>query len=147
MTEFLKKAESWNEKFKLSTQMVRDIPPDTILTNGWNKRKLYIHLYGWDNEIIKYAEELRQSKPFHIILEESIDEYNQRFFEENEGLDFVAAEKQFLQKREQMLSVCEELLTKYPQNNKEFVGFFFLWEHDAHHLNQAGVDVSDLEGK
>ena len=68
MTEFLKKAESWNEKFKLSTQMVRDIPPDTILTNGWNKRKLYIHLYGWDNEIIKYAEELRQSKPFHIIL-------------------------------------------------------------------------------
>ena len=46
MTEFLKKAESWNEKFKLSTQMVRDIPPETILTNGWDKKKLYIHLYA-----------------------------------------------------------------------------------------------------
>ena len=36
MTEFLKKAESWYEKLKLSTQMVRDIPSDTILTNGWD---------------------------------------------------------------------------------------------------------------
>ncbi len=145
MNEFLKKAESWFEKLKITTQIVKDVSPDTILTNGWDMRKLYIHLYGWDNEFMKYAEELKQGKPFHVILEESIDEYNQRFFVENEGLDFAAAEKQFLQKRKQMISECEEILTKHPQNNKEFVGFFCLWEHDAHHLNQAGVDISDLQ--
>jgi len=145
MNEFLKKAESWFEKLKITTQIFKDVSPDTILTNGWDMRKLYIHLYGWDNEFMKYAEELKQGKPFHVILEESIDEYNQRFFVENEGLDFAAAEKQFLQKRKQMISECEEILTKHPQNNKEFVGFFCLWEHDAHHLNQAGADISDLQ--
>lgn len=145
MSEFLKKAESWNEKLKITTQMVKDIPPDTILTNGWDKKKLYVHLFGWDNEIMKYAKELRQGKPFNIILEETIDEYNQRFFDENEGLDFAASEKQFLQKRDHLLSVCGEILTKYPQNNKEFVGFFFLWKHDVHHLQQTGANVSDLE--
>lgn len=144
MNEFLNKAKSWFEKLKITTQMVKDVSPDTILTNGWNMRKLFIHLFCWDNEFIKYAEELKQEKPFQIILEESIDEYNQRFFDENEGLDFTAAEKQFLQKRKQMISECEEILTKHPQNNKEFVDFFCLWEHDAHHLQQAGVDISKL---
>ncbi|MCG3260827.1 MAG: hypothetical protein H7644_13825 [Candidatus Heimdallarchaeota archaeon] len=147
MNEFLKKAESWFEKLKTTTQMVKDVSPDTILTNGWDMRKLYIHLYGWDNEFLKYAEELKQGKLFHVILEVSIDEYNQRFFDENERLDFAAAEKQFLHKRKQMISECKEILAKYPQNNKEFTGFFFLWEHDAHHLQQAGADISNLREK
>lgn len=145
MAEFLKKAESWFEKLKITTKIIKDVSSDTILSNGWDMRELYIHLYSWDNEFLKYAEELKQGKPFHVILEESIDEYNQRFFVENEGLDFAAVEKQFLQKRKQMISECEEILTKHPQNNKEFVGFFCLWEHDVHHLNQAGADVSVLE--
>jgi len=147
MNEFLKKAGSWIDKLKTTTQMVKDIPPNTILANGWDKRKLYIHLYGWDKEFLEYAEELRQGKPFHVVLEEGIDGYNQRFFDENEELDLTAAEKQFLQIRDQMISVCEEILTKYPQNNKEFVGFFSLWSHDAHHLKQTGADVSELGEK
>lgn len=145
MDDFLKTAESWIEKLKITTQKVKVIPTDTILTNGWDKRKLYIHLFGWDKEMIEYAEELRQGKPFHPFFEEGTDVYNQRFFDENEGLDTSAAEDQFLKKRKEMISVYEEILTEYPQNNKEFVGFFSLWWHDVHHLKQAGVDVVKLE--
>ncbi len=147
MTDFLKQAESWLEKLKITTQMVKDVPAGTILTNGWDKRKLHIHLFSWDKEFIVYAKELRQGKPFHVVLKEGVDEYNQRFFDENEGLDDSTAEKQFLEIRDQMISVSVEILTKYPQNNKDFVGFFSLWSHDAHHLKQTGADVSELEEK
>ena len=143
--DLLKKAESWIEKLRITTKMVRTLPEDTVLTNGWDKRKLCIHLFGWDGEMINYAEELRQGKPFHMFFEEETDAYNQRFFDENVDVDLSQAEAQFLEKREEMVSVYEEILTKYPQDNKEFVGFFSLWWHDVHHLKQAGVDISELE--
>jgi hypothetical protein len=145
MNRFVEKAETWIEKLKITTELVEDLPKDVILTNSWDKRKLCIHLYGWDTEFIKWADILRKGEKFEVNLEEKTDEYNQRFFDENAELKAEEAEQQFLETRKEMIQVYEEILTKYPQDNKHFLGFFSLWWHDVHHLKQADVDVSDLE--
>ncbi len=147
MNELLEKAKSWTEKLKVTTKLVENLPTDVILSNSWDKRKLCIHLYGWDTEFIKWADILRRGDKFDVELEEKTDEYNQRFFDENAELNSKEAVQQFLKTRKEMIEVYEEILSKYPQDNKHFVGYFSLWWHDVHHLKQADVDVSELEEK
>ena len=95
MDKFVKKAESWIEKLRITTKLVEDLPKDVILSNSWDKRKLCIHLYGWDTEFIKWADILRKGDKFEVNLEEKTDEYNQRFFDENAELNSEEAEQKF----------------------------------------------------
>ena len=144
MNELINKAVSWIEKFKQTTILVKDLPSDIKLQNGWGKRELCIHLMGWDLELLRFAEELRKGNPFHYFFESKENEYNKKFFDDYKKLNPLEAEEKFTRTREKMIETYEEIVEKYPQNNKEFVGFFSLWWHDTHHLKQAGANIEEL---
>jgi len=88
---------------------------------------------------------MRKNVQFYAFYEEDGEAKNQQFFEETRELNLTEAIEKFNKIRQKLFEVYEEIIEKYPQDNKEFVGFFSIWWHDAHHLKQAGIDVSRLD--
>ncbi len=145
MDKILKTAVRWTDKLKTTTEMLNSLENDVKLPNGWGKRDLLLHLSGWDDEFIKFSEEMRKNVQFYAFYEEDGEAKNQQFFEETRELNLTEAIEKFNKIRQKLFEVYEEIIEKYPQDNKEFVGFFSIWWHDAHHLKQAGIDVSRLD--
>lgn len=138
-------AERWIEKLKITTNMLLELDDDVKLPNNWGKRELLIHLSGWDGEFINFASEMRKKIKFYPFYEENGEEKNHQFFQENHDLDLISSVKRFKVLRTDLVEVYEEVLNHFFQENREFVGFFSIWWHDAHHLKQAGCDISHLE--
>ena len=138
-------AKRWIAKLKITTDVLNDLTVDTVLPNGWTKRELLIHLSGWDDEFIQFADEMRKQKAFYAFYEEDGETKNQQFFEDNKDLGYEEVNIKFQKLRKKLIDVYQEIVEKYPQENKEFLGFFSIWWHDIHHLKQAGIDVSKLE--
>ena len=145
MDNVLTTAEIWIDKLRLTTNLILHLANDTKLPNGWGKRELLIHLTGWDEEFINFSEKMRQQVMFYEFYEDKGEEKNQQFLRDNEHLDLDSALLKFKKLREKLISVYEEILIDYPQDNEEFLGFFSIWWHDLHHLKQTGIDVSKLE--
>ena len=145
MSKIKETAARWIEKLRITTDMLLKLDNNMKLPNDWGKRELLIHLSGWDEEFINFASEMRKKTEFYPFYEEEGEKKNQQFFQENQDLDLVLSVERFETLRNDLISVYEEILDQYPQENKEFVGFFSIWWHDAHHLKQAGCDISHLE--
>ena len=145
MDEIIKTAERWAGKLDQTTQMLLGLEEETKLPNGWGKRELFVHLSGWDKEFIDFSEEMRKKVPFYPFYEYEGEAKNQQFLEESLKLSDKEVYTRFNQLRTQLKEIYQDIITNYPQKNKEFVGFFSIWWHDLHHLKQAGCDVTHLE--
>ena len=144
MEELRKKARSWIEKFKETTSLITNLNDDTTLPNGWTIREISIHLKGWDEEFIRFAEEIKQGEPYYAFYSGKHDRYNQTFFDKNHNLSLQQAKEDFHFTRKKMFDVYEDVIENYFQDDNKILGFFSLWWHDVHHLKQAGVDVEHL---
>ena len=145
MEEIIQTAERWIEKLKITTEMLLNLEDDTELPNGWTKREILIHLSGWDFEFIEFATEMRKNVKFYPFYEEEGEAKNQRFLQEAKDLSLEDVLEKFKLLRNQLIDVYHEIVEKYPQENREFLGFFSIWWHDAHHLKQADCDISHIE--
>ena len=146
MNDSKEKSKRWIEKLKLTTQLFLKLPDDIKLPNGWGKRELGIHLQGWDEEMIKIAEPLKQGKAFiwEDFCVDSPDSYNAKFLKRSKGKSAEEIITSFEKTRATMIKVYEDFLDNYFQEGKKHEDYFSLWWHDVHHLKQAEVDVEDL---
>lgn len=145
MDNVIETAARWINKLKLTTDKLSGLSEDTKLPNGWGKRELLIHLSGWDEEFIGFAKEMRKKVIFYAFYEEDGETKNQQFLEDSKDLDLNEANERFSKLRKELIDVYKEIINKYPQDNREFLGFFSIWWHDVHHLKQAGLEVSHLD--
>ena len=144
MEDLREKARSWIEKFQETTNLIANLDDDTTLPNGWTIREISIHFKGWDEEFIKFAEQIKQGEPYYAFYSGKHDRYNQTFFDKNHNLSLKQAKESFINTRKKIIEVYEDVLDYYFQDDKKILGFFSLWWHDTHHLKQAGVDVEHL---
>ncbi len=149
MNELIEQARNWTNKCRLTTDTFLDLPEDVQLTNGWGKRELAIHLEGWDVEMIKISEYLKEGKSFlwSEFFPEDLDvnEANQEFFDRNKDLSAIEAISKFKKTRKKLLNVYEDLIENYFRDDKTLVDYYSLWSHDVQHLKQAGVDTTEIE--
>ncbi|MCG3227189.1 MAG: hypothetical protein H7645_09730 [Candidatus Heimdallarchaeota archaeon] len=146
MDDSKEKAKRWIEKLKITTDLFLKLPADTKLPNGWGKREIGIHLQGWDEEMIKIAEPLKQGKAFiwEDFCADPPDSYNAKFLERSKGKSLEEVLTSFEQTRATIIKVYEDLLDNHFQEDKKHTDYFSLWWHDVHHLKLAGIDVDDL---
>ncbi|MCG3217011.1 MAG: ClbS/DfsB family four-helix bundle protein [Candidatus Heimdallarchaeota archaeon] len=144
MEELRQKAQSWIEKLQTTTKLIKELPEDLELPNGWSIREITIHLQGWDEEFIKFSEKIKKGEPYFAFFSGQHDRYNQKFFEKNHNISLEQAKKQFAITREEITSVYENIANNYLQDDNKMLGFFSLWWHDVHHLKQTGIDVEFL---
>jgi len=144
MEDLRNKTRSWIDKFQETTKLITKLHDDIIFPNGWTLREISIHLQGWDEEFIKFAEKIKQGEPYYAFYSGKHDRYNQTFFDKNHHLSLNQAKRSFIETREKMFVVYEDIIENYLQDDNKMLGFFSLWWHDAHHLKQAGVDVEHL---
>ncbi|MHA1225015.1 MAG: hypothetical protein ACTSSG_14930 [Candidatus Heimdallarchaeaceae archaeon] len=145
----VEKAKNWIEKLERTTQMFLSLPETVQLPNGWGRRELAIHFHGWDIEMMKIAEQLKQGRPFDwktfFPADFNVDEANQGFLDRFANFSEEKAIETFKEKRKQFIQICRDLVTNHFQDNENFLSFFSLWKHDVHHLKQAGVETKEIE--
>ena len=149
MKELVEQAKSWTNKLRLATKVFLDLPKDVKLTNGWGKRELAIHLEGWDVEMIKISDHLKEGKAFlwkdFFPEDMDIDEANQEIFDRCKELSAEEAIEKFKKTRNQLFDVYEDIIENHFQDDKRLLDYYSLWGHDVHHLKQAGVDTTEIE--
>ena len=149
MKELIEQAKNWTNKLRLATETFLDLSSDVKLTNGWGKRELALHLEGWDVEMIKISDHLKEGKAFlwseFFPKDLDIDDANQEILDRSKELSAKESIEKFKETRKQLLNIYEDIIENYFQDDKRLLDYYSLWGHDVHHLKQAGVDTKEIE--
>ena len=131
--------------YRKTTELILNLPEDLKLpNNGWSKKDLLIHLWVWDREFIAVMKGALEGKP--VVWDERFkdEDYLNRWNDEqiaahrDKTLDEIL--RVFKEAREEVIALYETLLKHTLTEEQKTL--FTLWQHDVHHLKQAGVEIT-----
>ena len=139
------------ENTKKITKKILSLDEDFELPNKWKLRELMIHLWSWDDQMIKGCEAKIKEKwcDFKFDHQEKgmkFDVWNDKIIDEKKNLTFEEVKKIFKETREKTIKIFEKILAM-PETIDDEKNLFrkenvaTLWMHDKHHLEQAGVKI------
>ena len=139
------------ENTRKITKQLLSLDENFELPNGWKQRELLLHLWSWDDQMIKgcQAKIDEQWCDFKFDHQEkgiTYDEWNDRILEENKDLTLVETKKLFKETREQAIELFEKIISM-PESIDDEKNFFrkenvaTLWMHDKQHLEKAGIKI------
>ncbi|HUT81417.1 MAG TPA: hypothetical protein VMZ29_09470 [Candidatus Bathyarchaeia archaeon] len=129
------------------TKKLLSLPETFTLKNGWKLRELYLHLWSWDDEMIKACEakindDLEGFQFDHQMLGMKYTEWNDTIIEQKSNLSLKDAKTLFSNTRKKLISLYEKI-SNMPETVDDEKSFFrtenllTISEHDKHHLDQA----------
>jgi hypothetical protein len=139
------------EKYKKVTKQILALDDSIELPNKWKLRELMIHLWSWDDQMIKGCEAKLEDKWCDFKFdhqEKGIDfnEWNGKILEEKKDVPLAEIKKLFKETRNKAVSMFEKVIAMKEtiDDEKNFLrkeNVATLWMHDKHHLDQAGVKI------
>ncbi|NHJ06269.1 MAG: hypothetical protein EAX90_15690 [Candidatus Heimdallarchaeota archaeon] len=150
MTEKLT-PEQHLENTRKITKLILSLDENIELPNGWKLRELLLHLWSWDDQMIrgcnaKLAGKCDDFKFDHQEKGIKFDEWNDMILEEKKNLSLVESKKLFKETREKTINIFEKIISE-PETIEDEENFFrkenvaTLWMHDKHHLELAGLKI------
>jgi len=140
------------EKLRAITQLLLSLDATTVFPNGWTLRELYIHLWSWDDQMIKgcrakFAGKWSEFKFDHQVKGISYEKWNDLILEEKQALSLAEARSLFQTTRTEAIAIYEKVISE-PETIDDEKNFFrkehvaTLWQHDKHHLEQGNIPVN-----
>ncbi|NHK31351.1 MAG: hypothetical protein FK730_08370 [Asgard group archaeon] len=139
------------ENIRKITKIILSQDEKLELPNGWKLRELLIHLWSWDDQMIKgceakLADKCDEFKFDHQEKEMKYNEWNDIILEENKDMSLADVKKLFKETREKTINLYEKIISQ-PETIEDEKSFFrnekiaILWMHDKQHLEQAGQKI------
>ncbi len=139
------------ENTRKITKQILSLDENFELPNGWKLRELLLHLWSWDDQMIRGCEAKLDDKwcDFKFDHQEkgiTYNEWNNKILEEKKDLTLNQVKKMFKETREKTIQLFEKIISM-PETIDDEKNFFrkenvaTLWMHDKHHLEQAGIKI------
>ena len=139
------------ENTRKITKQILSLNENFELPNGWKLREFLIHLWSWDDQMLRGCKAKLDDKRFDFKFnhhEKGIkyEEWNDIILEENKDLTLAETKKMFKETREEAISLFEKIIS-LPETIDDDKNFFrketvaTLWTHDKLHLEQAGMKI------
>lgn len=139
------------EKYRKVTKQILALDESIELPNKWKLRELMIHLWSWDDQMIKGCEAKLEDKwcDFKFDHQEKgmdFNEWNDIILEEKKDLPLEEIKKLFKETRDKAISMFEKVIAmkEIIDDEKNFLrkeNVATLWMHDKHHLDLAGLKI------
>ena len=138
------------ENLKKTTDLVNSLPDDFTLKNGWTTKELAIHLWSWDNELMKLCEDKinDQCDDFqfdHDIQGMDYSKWNDYILGEKGDMSLKEARALFKKNRVKLIETFEKLVSipeKYDEKNfRNSARIMDIWQHDKMHLEAGGLQI------
>jgi hypothetical protein len=139
------------ENTRKITKIILSLDENIELPNGWKLRELLIHLWSWDDQMIrgceaKLTDKCDEFKFDHQEKDMTYSDWNDKILEKNKDLSLAEIKKLFKKTREKSISLFEKIISQ-PETIEDEKSFFrneniaTLWMHDKQHLEQAGQKI------
>jgi len=139
------------ENTRKITKLILTLDENIELPNGWKLRELLLHLWSWDDQMIKGCNAKLEGKcdDFKFDHQEKgikFDEWNDMILEQKKNLSLADSKKLFKETREKTINIFEKVISE-PETIEDEKNFFrkenvaTLWMHDKHHLELAGLKI------
>lgn len=145
-------SEEHIENLKKTTKVLLSSDENISQSNGWKLREILLHLWSWDEEFIKACEakiagEIKKFQFDHIKQGIDMDTWNVEIIDQKKDLSLEEVKKLFKETREKTIRIFEKVITvpETIENEESFLrneNIVTLWQHDKHHLEQAGQQVN-----
>ncbi|NHJ48774.1 MAG: hypothetical protein FK733_13400 [Asgard group archaeon] len=139
------------ESTRKITELLLSLDESFELPNGWKLKELLLHLWSWDDQMIKGCEaklagECEDFKFDHQTKEITYEVWNDMILSDKKDLPFNEIKELFTKTRKKAIKIFEKVISQ-PETITDEKSFFrnetvvTLWMHDKHHLEQAGLKI------
>lgn len=139
------------EKTKKITKIILSLDDSFKSPNGWTRKELMIHLWSWDDQMLKgcqakLADKSEEFKFDHQLKGIDYTKWNDLVIAEKKNLSFNETKKLFKETREKTLAMFEKIISQ-PETITDEKNMFrnenvvTLWMHDKEHLEKGGIKV------
>ncbi|MFW9924033.1 MAG: hypothetical protein ACFFDW_12175 [Candidatus Thorarchaeota archaeon] len=139
------------ENTKKITKIILSLDDSFKLPNGWTRKELMIHLWSWDDQMLKGCQAkldgtCESFKFDHQLKGVDYSKWNDMILEEKKNLTFKESKKLFEDTRKKTIAIFEKIISqpetiadeKSTFRNENIVS---LWMHDKQHLQNAGMKI------
>ncbi|HUT82130.1 MAG TPA: hypothetical protein VMZ29_13090 [Candidatus Bathyarchaeia archaeon] len=139
------------ENTRKITDLILSLDESFELPNGWKLKELMIHLWSWDDQMIKGCQSKLDNtcadfKFDHQQKGISYDEWNDLILTEKKKMSFKESKELFNETRKQSIAMFEKIISQ-PETIDDEKNFLrnenvaTLWMHDKHHLEKGGLKI------
>ena len=139
------------ENTRKITEMILSLDNSFELPNGWTLKELLIHLWSWDDQMIKGCNAKLEGKcdDFKFDHQEKgmdFNEWNDMIISDKKKLSLKEVRNLFKETREKTIATFEKVISE-PETIEDEKNFLrkenvaTLWMHDKHHLEKGGLKV------
>ncbi|MEA2069962.1 MAG: hypothetical protein U9O98_01580 [Asgard group archaeon] len=134
-----------------TTDIILSANKEISQPNGWKLREILIHLWAWDQEMIKGCQAKISGKGnefqfAHQKQNMDMNKWNIEIIKQKDSLSFAEAKKLFAETRQKTIDLFRKVI-KMPETITDKESFLRnenlvrLWFHDKHHLEQADQKI------
>ena len=138
------------EKTREISKYILSLEDSFELPNGWRLKELLLHLWSWDDQMIKGCNAKLEGKcdDFKFEHQENdikMEKWNDMKIEEKQNMSLDEVKKLFEKTREKNIKMMEKVLAE-PETIDDEKNFFrkenivTLWMHDKYHLEKGGLE-------
>ncbi len=139
------------ENTKKITKIILSLDDSFKLPNGWTRKELMIHLWSWDDQMLKGCQakldgKCEDFKFDHQLKDIDYSKWNDTVLAEKKNLTFEESKKLFKETREKTIKMFEKLISQ-PETIADEKNMFrnenvvSLWMHDKQHLENGGIKI------
>ena len=138
--EFLERMRAARADFNEAISgLTEDQITGNIVAGEWTVKDIVAHLAAWQMEALRAIEQAERGEESGPLIDESVDEWNQRRVEERRRLPLVDVIQEFTESHDELLAALErwpeDTVPLGPAGWDEDCRLWWLTEHDREHLD------------
>ncbi|MBD3192286.1 MAG: ClbS/DfsB family four-helix bundle protein [Candidatus Heimdallarchaeota archaeon] len=154
-SEFLENTLSIQQNIKnlkQTSEFLLSLDENVSQSNGWTLREILLHIWSWDEQMIDACEAKIAGATDDDLFDYQkqgieMDLWNEQMIEQKKDLSLEEVKKLFKETREKTIKYFEKFFANIEtiEDEESFLRFetvVVLWQHDKHHIEQAGQKVS-----